>query len=82
MSANNAQPREIKSRYGILNFKLENSGINGQPSITNAELKEFRGVLIDLDNAMMDAHVYPMAYRFRRKLHSVEMYLDARKVKF
>jgi hypothetical protein len=54
-----------QSEFGILRYKFDHSGFNGNPPITDNELERLSILCVDLDSVMMDIDCKPMAYYFR-----------------
>jgi hypothetical protein len=67
----NLSPMKL-STYGILREKLDNSGINGAPIITDKELIVLRTEIMRLINVAKDIEDRPMKQYFNLEFNTVD----------
>ncbi len=60
------------SRYGILSAKLDKSGVNGNPILTDEELKELIDITEELVNVATDVNDSPLKFYFILQLQSLD----------
>lgn len=70
-----------KSRWGILEHLLQNSGFNGSPVISSEELREYVSITNELASVMIDARLQPLFNHFHLKAAQAEKILDNRILK-
>lgn len=68
------------SKTGQLREKLDKSGINGNPIITDGELKELHQGLDELQRLALDWNDHPLAHEASRDSETVERIIQARKL--
>lgn len=71
-----------KSRYGQLLYKLETSGINGVPAITDVELVEFDVTLIGLIDFAIDVQDRPLKMYLVGWQNHVRSIMSAREINY
>lgn len=69
----------MKSKLGKLLQKLDKSGINGNPIITDSELRELRERMQELIDFMADSNNQTMKWAFSLNLESIDRVIEARK---
>lgn len=69
----------MKSKLGKLRHKLNLSGINGNPIITDSELIELRNLMQELVDFMDDSHNKTMKWAFSIDLESINRVIEAQK---
>lgn len=70
------------STYGILREKLDHSGINGAPIVTDIELSTLRREIESLIDLAKDIEDQPLKQFFNRELTTVENIIEARSTKY
>lgn len=72
----------MKSTFGILRRKLDKSGINGEPIVTDQELVALQMEISKLIDLAEDVQDQPLRSYFFRELCTVENIIEARKNKY
>lgn len=70
--------QQSKSKIGYLREKLNKSGVNGNPIISDAELDQLHAALTEFRNTAEDYREYPLVYTVINQLMRLELIIEAR----